>query len=331
MAKAFTIIQTIGAGLTYDVQPPVGQDWTVTDIASSAIVGVAPAGVPNVTAGLFDGVNGPALFRNASAANPHVRGWDNPPEWHINNTNYLRITNPEAGGLNIAISVLLGANYGANAASRVISDLAVLGAGGVQAVQPPVGQDWKITDIGSTRWVGAQPAGIPNVAIDVTDGVNAAQIAHGADARGWNRPFEIYLNNTTWMTLTNPVGAGATVGWSGVIIADYGANGQTHVISDTAILGAGGVQLVQPPATEEWVITEIGSSVWVGAAPAALPDVLVQITNGVINATAQDNADNKGWLGRMKYVLTNTNYMSLTDSGGAGCNVGWSGYRQRAT
>jgi hypothetical protein len=294
------------------------------------MVGVAPAAVPNLTAGLFDGVNGPALFRFSSAAAPHTRGWANPPEWHINNTNYLRITNPEAGGLNVAISILMSSHFGANANSRVISDLAVLGAGAAQAVRPPIGQDWKITDIGSTRWVGAQPAGIPNVAIDITDGVNAAQVADGANARGWDRPFEIYINNNAWMTLTNPVGAGATVGWSGVIIADYGTNGQTHVISDTAILGAGGVQVVQPPATEEWVITEIGCSVWLGAAPAALPDVLVQISDGTIAGIAQNNANVRGWNGRMRYVLTNTNFMTLTDSGGAGCNVGWSGFRQAA-
>lgn len=328
MAKVFSSIQVVGAGLTLDIQPAVGVDWTITDLASSAIVGVAPAGVPNLTAGIFDGVvAAPALMRNSSAANPHVRGWANPPIWHVNNANFLRVTNPEAGGLTLAISVILGANYGPNATSRVISDAQALGAGLILQVRPPVGQDWLITDVGSNIWLGAQPAGIPDVTVDLTDGVNAATVAQAACARGWFRPFELYLSRNTWMQLTN-TGANAIVGWSGVICAEFGPNGQSHVISDTALLGAGAVGLIQPPIGEEWIISDIGCSVWTGGPGLAdLPNVLVQYTNGAINAIAQQATDNKGWIGSMKYALSRTVYLSLTDAGG-GSNVCWSGVRQ---
>lgn len=326
--KVFSSIQNLGAGLTLDIRPAIGVDWAITDLASSAMVGVPPASVPNLTAGMFDGVvAAPALFRISSVAAPHIRGWANPCEWHVSNANFVRITNPEAGGLTIAISVVLGANYGPNAASRVISDSQALGAGLILQVRPPVGQDWLITDIGSNIWLGAQPAGLPDVTVDLTDGVNAVTVAQAPCARGWFKPFELYLNRNTWMQLTN-TGANAIVGWSGVISAEYGSNGASHVISDTALLGAGGVGLIQPPIGEEWIITDVGCSVWTGVPGIAdLPSVLVQYTDGAINAIAQQGIDSKGWLGKMKYALSRTVYLSLTDAG-AGSNVGWSGVRQ---
>jgi hypothetical protein len=322
MARVFSTVQALGAGLTYDVRPPLGQDWEVTDMGSSAFVGVAPLAVPNLTAGLFDGVVAlPALFRFSSLAAPHVRGWLHPPKIFINNTNWLRITNPEAGGINVAISAILTRDYGPNGMSSVISDVATVIAAQVTAVRPPIGDDWVITDVGSSRWVGAQPAGLPNVTVDLTDGINAALVASGADTRGWTIPRDIHINNNTWLTLTNPGGAGAVIGWSGYRSSFYGPNGQSSVASFTAVLGAGAVGAVRPPVGEEWEVTEIGCSVWVGAPPASLPSILVSMTDGVTAPILQQGTDDKGWLGYMRYFLTRNVWMTLTDAG-AGSNVG---------
>lgn len=331
MARVNTTVQTILAGASYDVRPPVGEDWEVSDLASSAIVGVAPAGAPNAVAGIYNAtvaVN--ALLRNTSAANPHTRGWRKPGNWLINNTNWLRVTNPEAGPLNIGITIGRAKITGNVINSGVISGTETLIATGVSIIRPPLGQDWCITDIGSSRWVGAQPAGLPNVQVNLTDGVNAALIQAGPDVRGWDRNLRIHINNACWLELTNPAGAGATVGWSGFISKMYSPNiAPSQVISQVLLLGAGAVGLIQPPAGEQYLITDIGCSVWVGVPPASLPSILVSLTDGVIAPVAQNGANNKGWLDDMNYYLSNTNRMTLTDAG-AGSNVAVSGFRWRA-
>lgn len=329
MARVNTILQNILAGASYDVIPPVGEDWEVVDLASSAMVGVPPAGVPNVTAGIFSAVAVNGLFRNSSAANPHVRGWMGPPSWFINNSNWLRVTNPEAGPLDIGIVIARSKTHGSLIQSGVISGNATLIATGVQIIRPPLGQDWCITDVGSSRWLGAQPAGLPNVEVWLTDGVNAALIQAGPETRGWNRRLKLHINNACWLELTNPAGAGATVSWSGFISKTYSPNiVYSSVISQVLLLGGGGIGVIQPPAGENWLITDIGCSVWTaGFPPANLPSILVSLADGVIAPPiAQDAADNKGWLEDMNYYLLNTTWMTLTDAG-AGSNVAVSGFK----
>ncbi len=324
MAKVFSTIQTVLAGATYDITPPLGEDWEVTDFGSSAFVGVPVLGVPNLTAGMYNATVGvSALFKNSSAANPHIRGWQHPCSLYANNSNYIRVTNPEAGPLVIAMSVRRSKLYGPNIAqSSVISGTQTLIATGIATLQPPVGQDWIIREVGSSRWVGAQPAGLPNVAVNLTDGTNAALIADGTNTIGWLEPLMLHLNNTVYLTLTNPAGAGATVGWSGFISRFYSPQGVSQVVSSVTLLGAGAVATVRPPVGYEYEVNNIGNSVWLGAPPAAIPDVLVQMTDGVVTAILQNNANTKGWLGKMSYFLRRGCWMTLTDSGGAGCTVG---------
>jgi hypothetical protein len=111
---------------------------------------IASAGLYNATVA----VNG--LLRNSSAANPHVRGWVKPGSWFINNTNWLRVTNPEAGPLSIGIVVNKSKGYGPIVNSGVISGTETVIATGINNQTL-----WCITDIGSSRWVGT--AGLPNV------------------------------------------------------------------------------------------------------------------------------------------------------------------------
>jgi hypothetical protein len=85
----------------------------------------------------------------------------------------------------------------------------------------------------------------------------------------------------------------------------------SSVISNVQVLGIGAVGAVRPPVGENWLITDIGCSVWVGAPPASLPSILVSLTDGIVAPPiAQDGADNKGWLDDMKYYLSRTNWMT---------------------
>jgi len=326
MAKVFSLIQQIPGGGVFPIQPPVGEDWEVTDLGSSAIVGAATAGVPNIVAGIFNatiGVNGSMRF--SSLATPHVRGWANPGKWYINNANYLQIINPEIAALNLTATVRRARIYPPTEISNVISGTETLIATGVSTIRPPVGEDWVITDIGSSRWVGAQPNGLPNVEVRLTNGISPALVMSGANARGWFKPLEMYLNRNTWLTLTNPAGAGATVSWSGHKIKKYAPTGFSSVVSQVAILGGGGIAPIRPPVGYEMKVTEIGCSVWIGVPPANLPSITVSITNGAIASIVQRAADNKGWVGDMAYYLSRGVYMTITDAG-AGSNIGVSAH-----
>ena len=329
MARVFSLIATLGPGLNYDIQPPVGQDWEVNDLGSSIWVGVPTASVPQMQVGLYNGVLGPSYFRNSTLVNPHIHGWVSPSRWMINNANYLRITNPGAAPENISASVVLAQDQGPNRLSRVISGIANLIPTATVVIQPPVGQDWVIYDVGSSLYVGAQPNGLPNVQVAMTDGTITADVAHGADFRGW-RPMEIYINNAVYLQLTNQAGFAADISWSGAICQNQGPNIPSQVVSAIATVGIGGVLTIQPPVGEEWRVTEIATSTWTAGAPAALPDVAVNLTDGTIASLVQAGTDTKGWLAVIRYDLTNTLYMTLTDTSGAGGNIAVSAIRWRA-
>ena len=339
MARVFTVIVPLTAvgGLNpfYDVRPPAGQDWGVADVVSDAISGAGLAGVPDVQVGIFnDAAALPALVRNSAAAAAAARGWAVPPKWLINNTNYLRVQNPEAAPHVITISVNLAKSTGNVINSGVISGTAFVAAGNFFDIVPPLGQDWVITDVGSSLWLGAGAVGLPDLNVELVTGLpgagNAALLMQATDARGWNRQLEIYVNNGNFLRLTN-TGIDATVGWSGAIAKQYSPLHVSQVISRVAVLGAGGNVDIRPPVGEEWLITDIGCSVFVGGAPPAdLPNVLVTYNNDgppPIFSIAQQGTENKGWLNGMAYYLTNANYMNLLDAGGAGCNVCVSGYK----
>jgi hypothetical protein len=142
----------------------------------------------------------------------------------------------------------------------------------------------------------------------------------GADARGWFRPLELYINNANYLTITNPVGAGGTISWSGYKARSYAPTGFSSVVTQVIALGAGAIATIQPALGYEMRVTDIGCSVWVGAPPASLPSVAVALTNGIIAPVLQNAANDKGWVANMAYYLSRTNYMTITDAG-AGSNV----------
>ena len=312
MAKVFSLVQTVPGLGVFPIRPPIWQDWEVTDLGSSAVVGVPPAGVPNIQAGIFNdtvAVNG--LLRQSSLALPHIRGWNAPPQWFINNANYLQLINPEAGPLDFAVSVRLARAYGPAAASSIISGTATINAGVTIPIQPTAGQDWVITDVGSDAWLGAQPNGLPDVRVELTDGAIFAQLADDANVRGWFRAFELYLNRTTYLALTNTAVVPATISWSGYVARNYSPTGFSSVVSQVITLDAGGVAVIIPPVGYEMKVTDIGCSNWVPG-PPGLPNVIVALTAGGIAPILQEPVNSKGWFGDMNYYLTRTNYMTLT-------------------
>jgi hypothetical protein len=95
-------------------------------------------------------------------------------------------------------------------------------------------------------------------------------------------------------------------------------------------VGAGATVDIQPPADQEWLVREVGNSVpFVGAVPdvqIALADAVhndaIMIRDPAIDASRRYRAF---W-----FYITNTTFLRVTNTGGAGANLSWYGERVRA-
>ena len=320
MAKVFTIVVPLaapGVGDYYDLRPPVGQDWEVTELASSVSSGATVNQVPELRAGLMTAAAlVPATIRmsgiDAADAECNIRGWAGRTSIFINNACWLRLTNVEAGAITVSVTCKLINKYGPGQTSSVVSGVAVLAGATATPIIPPVGESWMISDVGSSVWTGAgTPNNMPNVTIEITGAAGLARVANGLNSRGWDKPFELYMDHTNYITLTPA--AGATIGWSAIKTRKFGL-GASKVITRTLAIPVGTFVDIQPPVGEEWKITDIGcSAALTGVAPAGLPTVTVTLRNTAgLSTIAQIPAANKGWRGPMAYYLTNTSYMRLT-------------------
>lgn len=328
MAKVFTTIVPLaaaGVGDFFDFRPPVGEDWEVTEIAASVFSGGT---VPEVDAGLMTAVSiVPAWIRHSGNTGTfeNLRGWGGETSIFINNACWLRVENADAAPVDVAISAKVIKTYGPAARSSVVSGIAILAGAIATPITPPAGQDWLLTDVGSSVWVNANPNQLPNVQVDLTEaGLLATVATAGAVSRGWDKPFELHLNNTSFVTLT-PAGA-ATIGWSAVITREYPPNGFSNVITRVRLADAAGDVEIRPPVGEEWKITDIGCN---AAFTVAVPTVQADIVDAAAQVTiAQLSTAAKGWYGKMAYLLNRNNWMVLR-AVAATDNCGVSGTRWR--
>lgn len=201
------------------------------------------------------------------------------------------------------------------ARQTVYSDVQLVGAGADLDIQPPAGQVWEVTNIGSSVWVGVAPAGNPEVDVGLFDGVlGPSHILRSTDTRGWNRRQSIMINNANYLRLTNPGLAGANISHSARLIQEYGVGLSVCVTDIQAIAGAG-VLTLQPPAGSDYKVHDIGSDIWVGGAPAGLPDVQVDLTDGVLPAMIMQSPDTRQWDAELEIFINNANYITVTNTG----------------
>lgn len=310
-----TDVQQVGVGAVVDVRPPLNQVWKLTLVGCNRWAGVVPNQVPQVDVALFDGTL-QAEFMWAV----NVRGWYRPLHIFIDRTNYARLTN--ASGLaatNISFSAEL--LHFSSGDSVVASDLQTVGVGATWSIQPGVTEDWRIHDIGSDQWVGAAPAGIPNVTVELNDGTNAAMMLSPTEARMWEPEIELYVNNGTFLDITNSSAAIAILCWSGEMIRRYGT-GFSIVMSAIQVAGAGAAVDFRPAVGREWRVTMIGASAWVGISPAMFPNIQADIFDGTL-ASRIETPNN--WMlngHKSQLVIDRDDYLRVTDALGTGLNVG---------
>lgn len=309
-------IQAIGAGLTVDIRPPVTQVWRITGVGSDQWGGVLPNARPNIDLSLFDGTIQAEFLRSTDE-----RGWHRKQNLVIDNTIYGRITNNALVAANVSYSAELVNYYGAGA-SVLRSSITTLGAGLTVDIRPAGDtEDIVIHDVGSSRWLGAAPVAVPEVEVEQNDGTIVARYMDSQNARQWEPTLKLITNRANYITLTNAGVAAANVAVSAELLKDYRAGASINRSAVQAV-GAGLNVDFQPPAGEEWDVHLVGSSVWVGIAPAQFPDITVSLFDGTIASTIQTATS---WLNNdnaLEIKVDNTRYLRVNDASGAGQNVG---------
>lgn len=312
---AMSDVQVLGVGATVDIRPNVGEDWEITLIGDSRRIGVQPNQVPDLNLSIIDagGVVSEVL-RGVDLAH-----WLSEQTLPISRDNWLRITNLGAG-CNISWSAELIMEYGAGL-SIVRTDTQAIAANAALRVRPPVGEDWMITAVGSNQWIGALPAGQPDVRVDMMDGTDIAVMMQSTEARYWEFPLEIYVTNDTWIDIINTSLVQAQVSFTAKVIREFGA-GNSIVRSRLAQCAALGTQDFQPNAGENWKVTQFGAAGWWGVSPLMFPDVNMGMWDGTVNALIADRTNWKSHGHRTKCVINNANYLRATDTSNAINDVG---------
>lgn len=310
-----TDIQVIAAGANFDVQPAAGFEWELMEVGSSVWVGVPPNAVPQVQVGIFNGVIGPAWVLRST----DTRGWNRIQKLHLSNANYVRLNNPGGAGANVSFVAKVARAFGTGAV-MTRTQLATVAAAANFDIQPAAGFEYHIEDAGSSLWIGAAPNGLPDMTLSIFDGVTAAMLMRGADVRGWNKNLDLLINNANYLRLTNTNAAQAVLGVSGKVARMFGTAASV-VITDVQAIGAGANWDVQPPAGQEWRISDLGCSRFLGVSPAALPELTVSLFDGVNASILLQSTDSKGWLDDLEIFIDNNNYLRINDVSGVGCNA----------
>lgn len=324
-------IQVVPTGNIAAIIPPVGQERVYERFGSDVWDAAgAPDQVPRMNVGIWDGdpLKAPSWMKTTL----NVRGWNHKGKLYVSPTNYLVMENPAAGGdQNLSAIGNISRQFG-TAALQVITDCVDVGAGLATFVRPPVGEEWLITDIGAELWAGIAPAQVPEVNVDLTDGVSFARLMTSSDIRGWLYAMALYLTNDVYLRLTNPNIAANTLSWSGVKLQTH-PSGLPNVMSAVGTVGVGGNIEARPTNTdEEWLISAFGAATWIGAAPASLPDMRVDMVNATpITSLLARNTDFAHQLSPPDLPVQRTNYLRFTETNGGGDDLGYCGIRTRLT
>ncbi len=206
----------------------------------------------------------------------------------------------------------------------VMNDTFLVGAGANQDIQPPATQDWEVTAVGSSVWVGVVPLQVPQVDVSLFDGTIQAQIIRSTDVRGWMRPLKLQINNGNYLRLNNPGGGGANISWSAKLVRYFGA-GASNVVSDLATVGAAATWDVRPGVGYDWKASDFGSDTWVGAGPAGVPNIDVNLTDGTLIAQILDPVSNRLWAAQLELFASRTVYLRITNTAGAPAVVCFTG------
>lgn len=200
-------VVTIGVGATVVIQPPVNETWVITEWGTTTWT-AGPADInPDVQIGLTDGV----LVASLMILETMVRGQDKQPEIYINNDVYLNVTS--TGGCDFAYC-------GRRVPPTCVSSVEDVAGSASLDIQPPVDQQWVITEIGAETWGGAgAPADYPDIAVALrtTGNSNVMEAGSVATSLRWNSEMRLKIDNTHFLRITETSTANNEVCVSGYL------------------------------------------------------------------------------------------------------------------
>lgn len=100
--EPFGAIETLGAGLNLDIQPPDGVEAVITQISAEVWAGVAAAGSPDIFVALYNGVVLSDIMEDGAVADSGIH--NRQYEIEIDNDVYIRITEGAAAPNQVAYS-----------------------------------------------------------------------------------------------------------------------------------------------------------------------------------------------------------------------------------
>lgn len=305
----------VGAGGTVDVQPAAGHEYCIYEVGNDvAFVG----NVPDIQTAIRDGVLADAIVQIDPTTDPGMRV--SQLELYISNANWLRITNTGGAGANVS---WVGEEV---RPGLTVTDLVAIGVGATVNIQPPLGQTWRITQVGTSTWAAVDIN--PDVNIGITDGVlTASAIRMSVNLRGQDRsPCDWIIDNANYLWVTDMSGAGLVFGYSGRIVPHT-------CISDVQDVAGAATLDILPPATEEWEITEFSAETWAGVGvPNNYPDISVSVMVGAVLSEvleAGSVATSLRWNSRIKLQIDNTHWLRITNVNVGANECGWLGFLKR--
>lgn len=311
-----TLISGVSDAGSFDIRPPAGEAWCITDFWSSIRLA---GGVPDLSVAFAGGgfTAGDIIIDPATAIQKQARMM----EIYIDNNFYLTVT--ERG----AASVIGWNGY------QVIPDdvktriVTVPDAAPAKFdVRPPVGEVWKVTEIGAETYNAANH---PDVIMTLdSDARQGAIIAQGTDDHYWAGKMAIYLSNDYYLSFDAIAAADNDVGLSIIRVP-------LEIFAGTVQLLADATQAIQPAEGYEAVVTTFGSDTWGGAvAPAQGPDVRLSLTNGTLDATIRSEYSvivDINAARRTDMHIDNTNRLEIFEPTSGNQEICWSGYTRRIT
>ena len=312
------LVSNISAGIAgaavYNVQPPAGQAWVIYEVSSEeAFVG----GQPDLSYGIVDGVL--TLAQIVIDPTTEAQKGTRAKEIYITNDNYLEITNESA---NPAFIGFTGERVDPNI---VITDMVTCptGGAGLVDVQPPAGQTWRICEFGSELYNGGENH--PEVTVGVTNGVLLAPIIMEERAdRGQFKLYDWIIDNDLYLRFTNSGAADVDIAYIGVLF-DKPSIGSIQDVVGSATLD------IQPPAGQEWVITEIAVDTWTGVPGAAdVPNIIVSLYDGTNLSDILEPLASAAWNRRLQIHIDNATYLRITEVSTANNEVALLGYLKRS-
>ena len=302
----------LGGGLTFDIQPAVGEAYLITELFAD------PAfenDLPDVSWGLIDAVN--ALCIGLVDPNTLAQKQYRPKEIYISNTTWLRVTNQAAGASNIG--------YSGHRVSPdiVMTQIVVAPNGATVDVQPPAGQTWRVTEIAcevlnASNW--------PDITVNIINAtLFASLLCSGASDLVWPKLLDWYIDNDTYLRFAPIAGADRAVGLSIVRVP-------MEAFCDVVDVVGSATLDIQPDVGVEAVITAFSAEQWSTLLTAGSPDMTISLwdeTNLSDIAEAGSVSDSLIYNRRFAIEIDNDIYIRITEVSTNPNEIGYLGYVRR--